>query len=94
MKFDFDENKAQENLKKHGVSFAEAAEAFSDPNAVEFFDELNSGLEFRFQIIALSPVRLLFVAYTIREDLEEVIRLISARRADKSEEKIYNEYNK
>ncbi|MCP9494836.1 MAG: BrnT family toxin [Pyrinomonadaceae bacterium MAG19_C2-C3] len=90
MEFEWDEDKNVENIKKHGVSFEEAELAFQDENAVELFDELNSDEEIRFQIIALSPARLLFVAFTIRE---ENIRIISARKADAKQVKIYNEYN-
>jgi uncharacterized protein len=60
-------------------------------DAVEIFDDLNSDEENRFQIIALSPVRLLFVAFTLRG---EKIRIISARKANAKQVKIYNEYNR
>jgi len=73
------------------VNFEEAGKAFADKNAVELFDELNSEGEIRFQIVALSPAKLLFVAFTIRE--EEIIRIISARKANAKQTKIYNEYN-
>ena len=91
MEFEWDENKNAENLKKHGVSFEEAEKAFEDENAVELFDELNSDTEIRFQIIALSSKRLLFVAFTVRK---EIVRIISARKADAKQVKIYNEYNR
>ncbi|MBA3634604.1 MAG: BrnT family toxin [Acidobacteria bacterium] len=91
MEFEWDENKNAENFKKHGVSFEEAEKAFEDENAVELFDELNSDTEIRFQIIALSSKRLLFVAFTVRK---EIIRIISARKADAKQVKIYNEYNR
>jgi len=45
MIFDWDDNKAESNKKKHGVSFAEAATAFADPNAIEFLDAKNSEKE-------------------------------------------------
>ena len=92
MEFEWDEDKNVENFKKHGVSFEEAKKAFEDENAVELFDEMNSESEIRFQIIALSPARLLFVAFTIRE--EEKIRVISARKANAKQTKIYNEYKR
>jgi hypothetical protein len=91
MEFEWDKEKAVANFKKHGVSFEEAEIAFEDENAVEIFDELNSAEEPRFQIIALSPIRLLFVAFTIRE---RRIRIISARKANTKQVKIYNEYNR
>lgn len=92
MEFEWDEIKNAANIKKHGISFEEAESAFFDENAVEIFDELNSNAEIRFQIIALSSVRLLFVAFTIRG--EEKIRIISARKADAKQAKIYNEYKR
>ncbi len=91
MEFEWDENESVENIKKHDVSFEEAKKAFEDENAVELFDELNSTSEIRYQIIALSPKRLLFVAFTVRK---EIVRIISARKADAKQTKIYNEYNR
>jgi len=91
MEFEWDEDKAKLNEQKHGVTFREAELAFEDENAVEIYDELNSDEEIRFQIIALSPARLLFVAFTLRD---EKIRLISARKADAKQVKIYNEFNR
>jgi uncharacterized DUF497 family protein len=91
MEFEWNENKNAENFKKHGVSFEKAENAFEDENAVELFDELNSDTEIRFQIIALSSKRLLFVAFTVRK---EIVRIISARKADAKQVKIYNEYNR
>ena len=51
MEFEWDKEKAVANFKKHGVSFEEAALAFSDENAVELFDEMNSEDEIRYQLI-------------------------------------------
>ena len=94
MIFESDEYKAEINLQNHGVSFAEAEEIFDDLNGIEFFDEKHSDEENRFQRVGLSNKRLLFVIYTIREtDEEEIIRLISARKADNAEIEIYNKYN-
>ena len=89
MKFEWDENKSKENFKKHGVSLEEAETAFDDEYGIEGFDEFNSDQEVRYRLIALSPVRLLFVSYTIRE--EETVRLISARKATRIERKFYND---
>jgi uncharacterized protein len=91
MEFEWDEDKANLNEKKHGVTFQEAELAFEDESAVEIYNDLNSDEEIRFQIIALSPVRLLFVAFTLRE---EKIRIISARKANAKQVKIYNEFNR
>lgn len=54
MIFDWDDAKAETNKKKHGVSFAEAATAFSDPNAIEFHDDENSDKEDRWILVGLS----------------------------------------
>lgn len=89
MEFEWDKEKAKANFKKHGVSFEEAELAFEDKYGIETFDEFSSDEEIRYRLIALSPVRLLFVSYTIRE--EEIIRLISARKATSVERKFYND---
>ncbi len=91
MEFEWDETKARSNRLKHGVTFNEAEQAFDDQNAVEILDETNSESEVRYQIIALSPLRLLFVAFTVRG---ETIRIISARKANAEQTRIYNEYNR
>jgi uncharacterized DUF497 family protein len=88
MKFEWDKEKAKANFKKHGVSFEEAELAFEDEYGIERFDEFNSEQEIRYRLIALSPIRLLFVSYTIRN--EEFIRIISARKATTAERKFYN----
>ena len=90
MEFEWDKEKAKANFTKHGVSFNEAALAFFDENAVELFDETNSEDEIRYQIIGISNTRLIFVAYTARN---ENIRIISARKANAKQIKIYNEQN-
>ncbi len=90
MEFEWDKEKATANFKKHGVSFEEAALAFFDENAVELFDETNSEAEIRYQLIGISNTRLIFVAYTARN---EKIRIISARKANAKQIRIYNEQN-
>ncbi|HEX9960523.1 MAG TPA: BrnT family toxin [Pyrinomonadaceae bacterium] len=95
MEFVCDENKAKINLQRHGGSFAEAEEVFDDLSAIEFFDDLHSEEEERFRRVGLSAGRLLFVVYSVQEENgRELIRLISARKADAREERIYNEYNR
>ncbi len=86
MYFEWHEQKAQTNLKKHGVSFEEAVSCFYDPNQIAFEDPDYSEDEFRELLIGHSNKgRLLLVVYTIRKS----VRLISARRATKKEEKEY-----
>jgi uncharacterized DUF497 family protein len=87
MKIDFDPKKAASNLKKHGVSFDEAATSLLDPQALVREDS-DAQDEMRFVLLGMSHAgRLLTVCYTLRD--EEVIRLISARKATKKEEKSY-----
>lgn len=88
MEFEWDPRKAAANLRNHGVSFDEAAEAFYDENAVEFFDNDHSVDEVRFQLVGLSNIRLLFVGYTVRG---ETIRIITARKASAKQVRYYNE---
>jgi uncharacterized DUF497 family protein len=84
MVFEWDDDKAESNKKKHGVSFAEAATAFSDSNAIELLDEKSSGKEDRWVLVGLSSKnQILLVVFVERE--EETIRIISARKAVKDE---------
>jgi uncharacterized DUF497 family protein len=98
MTFEWDENKAVENERKHeGVTFKEAVEIFLDANAVEDYDEEHSEAEeIRFLRIGNSSKRLLRVSFTVRagEAENEIIRIISARRGKAKEEKIYYEQNR
>ena len=87
MRFEWDANKALTNFAKHGVSFREAKEVFFDPNAIEGYDTLHSTHEARFFIIGFSSRRLLFVVYAERPN--NIVRVISARKANQSERKIY-----
>jgi len=85
--FEWDDEKAQANLEKHGVSFGEATEVFYDPNALVDYDSEHSEEEARFFIIGLSSRRLLFVIYAERTG--DAVRIISARKADKAEREHY-----
>ena len=87
--FDWDPAKASVNLQKHGISFREAATVFQDDNAIYFDDEWHSQNEERFLIIGRSKIeRILTVCHCYRED-ESVIRIISAREANKTESELY-----
>ena len=89
MNFEWDANKADSNLSKHGVSFDEAATVFDDPLYLDFFDPDHSYSEYRYIIIGRSSdKRLLFVSYT---EHGETVRLISAREATRRERKDYEE---
>ncbi len=85
--FEWDENKAEQNLKKHGVSFEEASTIFGDPLERTIHDPLHSEAEDRFISLGQSERRrLLVVVFTERGDK---IRIISAREATRRERKDY-----
>lgn len=87
MEFEWDPDKEQSNIKKHGVDFVEAATAFGDPLELTISDPDHSVGEFRFLSIAHSSLdRILVVSYTEREDR---IRIISARTASPKERRQY-----
>ncbi|MEN3334018.1 MAG: uncharacterized protein V7641_3383 [Blastocatellia bacterium] len=87
--FEWDEQKAEQNLKKHGVSFQEASEVFSDPLSAIIPDARHSARENRFLAIGHSiSGQILFVVFTEREVR---IRIISARPATRGEVRIYEE---
>ena len=87
--FDWDPAKAQANLKKHGVSFDEARTVFYDDNARLIADPEHSDDEDRFIILGVSEkLKVLVVCHCYRAS-DEVIRLISARRAGPDERREY-----
>jgi len=84
----WDTVKAAANLKKHGVDFADAAVALEDENALTIPDSDHQ--EYRFKTLAMSPsVEVLLIVHA--EQDEDTIRIISARRADKSQQRQYFE---
>lgn len=86
--FEWDDSKANSNLKKHGVSFDEASTVFEDVNAFIQADKRHSDDESRVWLIGYSEQnRLLILSYTERSDGR--IRLISARRVTPRERAIY-----
>ena len=89
MRFDWDSNKAVANQQKHKVSFNEAVSSFYDENALVIQDPDHSDEEERFLLLGLSrKLRVLIVCHCYREN-EEIIRLISARKANKKEQSQY-----
>lgn len=89
MRFEWDSSKAAANLRKHGVSFEEARTVFFDEEAMVYDDPDHSVDEERFLILGISErPRALVVTHCLR-DQDEIIRLISARPATKSEERNY-----
>lgn len=91
MRFEWDVNKNLSNVKKHKISFEEAKTVFLDENARVIPDPEHSESEDRFIILGISnKLKLLIVVHTYRENVE-IIRIISARKATKSESKYYLE---
>ena len=89
MQFHWDENKAERNRSKHGVSFEEAKTVFDDPLYVDFYDPDHSEGEERYLIVGQSSQgRFLIVSYTERGDS---IRIISARQVTQTERETYEE---
>ena len=87
--FEWDPQKAEKNVQKHGVTFAEASSVFNDPMFITLLDDEHSDEEERFITIGLSNKnRLVMIAHAERENR---IRIISARKATKHEEKFYKE---
>ena len=89
MKFDWNPDKNKSNIKKHGVDFEEAETVFQDEMALELFDDEHSEDEDRYIIIGISSkTRELMVCHCYRNG-GNVIRIISARRATKTEIAFY-----
>jgi len=89
IQFEWDENKNKENVKKHKVSFEEAQTVFLDENAIRFFDPDHSKDEDRFIMLGMSfRLRVIVACHCYRKN-DTVIRIISARKADKREAKDY-----
>jgi uncharacterized DUF497 family protein len=87
--FVWDEEKDRANQRKHRISFAEARTVFYDENAREYADPDHSEIEERFILLGISSrLRVLVVCHCYRES-ESVIRIVSARRAQRSEEETY-----
>jgi len=88
VEFEWDQNKAEINKRKHGVSFSEATTIFGDPLEVTISDPDHSSGEYRFLSIGRSNSgELLIVSYTERQ--QNRIRIISARRATRQEQRYY-----
>jgi uncharacterized DUF497 family protein len=91
--FEWDPAKARANLKKHGVSFEAAVAIFRDPHALSVFDEGHNDDEERWVTLGIAEQgRVLLVIHTFREipsDQEITVRVISARRATRKEQREY-----
>ena len=89
MRYSWDPTKQRTNLKKHGIEFADAAVALEDEYALTVVDE-DSQDEYRFQTLCVGPTPdVLMVVHT--EEVDGIITIISARRAESSERRHYYE---
>lgn len=93
LEFTWDAQKAHSNIQKHDVSFDEAKSAFFDENALLMYDPDHSQQEDRFILLGMSDyLRPLIVCHCYREN-DTNIRIISPRKANKSEQKKYRGYD-
>lgn len=87
IKFEWDNNKAQANIEKHGITFHEASTVFSDENAI-LFDDPEHSMEERFMLLGMSSqARMLIVCHCYRS-ADNIIRIISARKATETRQYI------
>ena len=94
MRYEWDENKNESNLEKHGLSFETASLVFDDPNSLSIPDRIENGEE-RWQTIGMiENIVIVMVAHTIKletDTQEEIIRIISARKATRAERQKYEQ---
>jgi hypothetical protein len=93
IRFEWDPVNARANQRKHGISFDDAIHIFDDPYALFEQDHASRAGEQRWQALGLAAgVVVILAIHTVREDdQDEVIRLISARRATRKERNRYDE---
>lgn len=89
IEFTWDRKKAETNLRKHGVSFDEATTAFYDDRALLISDPLHSGGEERFILLGRSNEDKVLVVVHLYWEKEELIRIVSARLATRTETNQY-----
>jgi uncharacterized protein len=97
IRFVWHDKKAKRNKRAHGVTFEDATEVFTDPKYIELFDNAHSQDEDRWNAIGMSSKGILFVVFCERgvtKQGEEIIRIISARKAEFYEVEIYEQYNR
>ena len=88
MEFEWDITKNNLNKNKHGISFEEARVVFDDED--KYVEQTNRNDEIRYKVVGLIIGKLFTVVYTVRKS---IIRIISARRANKLEVRKYNDKN-
>ena len=91
--FEWDRRKAESNKRKHGISFETAVLVFDDPHVLDVDEGIAHG-EARYNAIGEALGELLFVSYTsFEEGGDEVVRIISARKAEAKEHRAYQRYS-
>jgi uncharacterized DUF497 family protein len=94
IRFEWDAQKNVTNRKKHGIDFETAKLIFDDPLCVTFIERESSGEERWHAIGSLEGIIIIVVVHTYHDDgSDEVIRIISARRATRHERKLYGKAN-
>ncbi len=89
VRFDWDKAKELADMRKHRISFEKAQTVFLDENAIRYFDPDHSGDEDRFLMLGMSfRLRILVVCHCYKKS-DSVIRIISARRANRKEQQSY-----
>lgn len=91
MTFEWDETKNHINQRKHGISFEEVQTVFEDAYAILFDDPDHSDEEERFLIIGMSSAKGVCIVSHCYRGTDEVIRIISARKATRTERSVYDE---
>ena len=94
MRFGWDEKKNESNKTKHGIDFETAKLAFEDPLAISFVERVEDGEERWHMIGMIENIIVIVVVHTYKvEGADEVIRIISSRRATNHERKLYAQAN-
>jgi uncharacterized protein len=94
IRFEWDEEKNKINQNKHGLDFETARLVFDDPYCVTFVERVSGGEERWHAIGSIEEIIVIVVVHTYRQDgSDEVIRIISARRATRHERKLYAQAN-
>ena len=88
LRFEWDPRKSRANRREHRVGFEEAQDVFLDDDALLIGDPDHSDEEHRFVLMGMSRARVLVVCHCYRDD-GDVIRIISARKADREERRLY-----
>lgn len=94
MPFDWDKNKDRINQRKHGLSFETAACVFEDPAAISYKDRVVDGEQRRHTIGVAGGIMIVLAVPVVKhKNVEEEMRIISARKADRRERALYESHH-